>query len=84
MARRNMSNRYMGDKSTKIVHDLEKALPECGIDEVLSSGDGEYFSPDSLTHARIKGYVKWCDCITNSRKPIHHPVGEDSKPIPKE
>ena len=53
------SFRYLGDKRTQIVYDLD-LLDEAGlepaIDELMASEAFAAFSPDTLAEARNRGY----------------------------
>lgn len=52
--------RWLGDKRTQIVHDLDN----CGddvIDELMESRQFASFGPDSVDEARNRGY-RPCDC----------------------
>ena len=53
---------YFGDSSTKIVHDLNRAKPDCNIGKVLPKNK-KYFDPDTLEQA-IKENYKKCICIS--------------------
>jgi hypothetical protein len=49
--------RYLGDKRTQLVYDLD-AWDEPGvIDEIVASGVGIQFGPDTLAEARNRGYA---------------------------
>ena len=49
--------RYVGDRSTKIVHDRwHQDCQGCGLDEVTQRGDAVGFEPDSLDGALLEGY----------------------------
>jgi hypothetical protein len=53
------SYRYLGDKRTQIVYDLdltEDAGLEDAIDELMRSEQFAAFSPDTLSEARNRGY----------------------------
>jgi hypothetical protein len=50
------SNRWLGDKRTQRVHDLDHTGPECGIDDLLTSEQFATFGPDLLAEARNRGY----------------------------
>jgi len=49
-------HRYVGDKRTQRVHDLDNATDACGIDELMASGQFASFGPDTLAEARNRGY----------------------------
>ncbi len=50
-------NRYLGDKRTQVVYDLDDAAtPREAIDELVASGKGATFGPDTLPEARNRNY----------------------------
>jgi len=49
-------HRYVGDKRTQIVHDLDETTNESVIDELMESELFIGFSPDTLAEARNRGY----------------------------
>ena len=53
-------NRYVGDKRTQVVYDLDLAAsdPEvaAAVDELLASECFAAFGPDTLAEARNRGY----------------------------
>ena len=52
-------NRYLGDKRTQVVYDLELADdPDVAakIDELMASEQFAAFGPDTLAEARNRGY----------------------------
>lgn len=49
-------NRYLGDKRSRIVHDLDEAGDGCAIDELMASQRFASFGPDTLAEARNRGY----------------------------
>lgn len=52
--------RYLGDKRTQVVYDLDDALtPKSTIDELVESGQGATFGPDSLAEARNRNYKQF-------------------------
>lgn len=48
-------NRYVGDKRTQVVYDLDSAPQEL-IDELMAARTYLAFGPDTLTEARNRGY----------------------------
>jgi hypothetical protein len=49
--------RYLGDKRTQVVYDLDdQTTPKDLIDELVESGQGATFGPDSLPEARNRNY----------------------------
>ncbi|MBV8160640.1 MAG: hypothetical protein JO265_06920 [Acidimicrobiia bacterium] len=49
-------HRWMGDKRTMRVHDLDHTTPECGIDDILAAETYLAFGPDTLPEARNRCY----------------------------
>jgi len=49
-------SRWLGDKRTQIVHDLDEATDTELILEIVESGNGQSFGPDTLAEARNRGY----------------------------
>ena len=49
-------NRWMGDKRTMRVHDLDNASDQCGIEEILAAESYLAFGPDTLPEARNRCY----------------------------
>jgi hypothetical protein len=49
-------NQYVGDKRSRVVHDLDAATDACGIDDLMASEQFAAFGPDSLAEARNRGY----------------------------
>jgi hypothetical protein len=49
-------NQYVGDKRSRVVHDLDAATESCAIDELMASEQFAAFGPDSLAEARNRGY----------------------------
>ena len=48
--------RWLGDKRTQRVHDLDHIVAGCRLDELLASGQFATFGPDLLAEARNRGY----------------------------
>ena len=49
-------HRYVGDKRSFLVHDLESETEGCDIDGIVSDEKVMLFGPDSLPEARNRGY----------------------------
>ncbi len=50
-------NRYVGDKRTQVVYDLDDpALPQAIVDDLMASEQFLAFGPDTLPEARNRGY----------------------------
>jgi hypothetical protein len=54
--------RYLGDKRSQIVHDLDAIADGCNLDELLASEQYTTFGPDTPPEARNRGY-RPCSCI---------------------
>lgn len=48
--------RFLGDKRTQRVFDVDAVTDATVIDEIVSSNSGICFAPDSLAEARNRGY----------------------------
>lgn len=48
--------RYLGDKRTQVVYDLDEVRDQSVIDELLASEQYLAFGPDTLAEARNRGY----------------------------
>jgi len=59
-------NQYVGDKRSRVVHDLDAATDECRIDELMASEQFAAFGPDSLAEARNRGYHAHPPCTGRS------------------
>ena len=51
--------RYLGDKRTQLVYDVDEWDPEHGavIDDIVAAEVGICFGPDTLAEARNRGYT---------------------------
>lgn len=58
-------NRYLGDKRVLVVHDLDHAIDECAIDELMASERFLAFGPDTLAEAANRGYRPHPHCVTD-------------------
>ena len=48
--------RWLGDKRSQIVYDLDEVTDESVINDLIESGQYLVFGPDSLPEARNRGY----------------------------
>jgi hypothetical protein len=55
-------HRWLGDKRTQVVHDLDAAVDACGIDELVASEQYATFGPDTLPEARNRCYRPCRSC----------------------
>ena len=49
--------RFLGDKRTQLVYDLDEWTDEDVVNEISESGVGLCFGPDTLAEARNRGYT---------------------------
>ena len=49
--------RFVGDKRTQLVYDLDEWTDAATIDEIVRAGVGIQFGPDTLAEARNRGYT---------------------------
>ena len=59
-------NQFVGDKRSRVVHDLDAAGAACAIDELMASEQFAAFGPDSLAEARNRGYRPHNACTAGS------------------
>jgi hypothetical protein len=50
-------SRFLGDKRTQLVYDLDDWTDEAVIDDIVASDVGASFGPDTLAEARNRGYT---------------------------
>lgn len=55
--------RYLGDKRTMVLHDLDGVGERCGLEELLASEQGATFGPDTVPEARNRGYRPCRHCL---------------------
>ena len=48
--------RYLGDKRTQLVYDLDEWMEPGIIDDIVATNSGICFGPDTLPEARNRGY----------------------------
>ena len=71
------NHRWLGDKRTQRVHDLDNATDACAIDELMASEQFASFGPDCLPEARNRGYKPHQPC-TGGGSPAPAPATADS------
>ena len=49
--------RFLGDKRTQLVYDLDEWTDEAIIEEIVAEGVGLCFGPDTVAEARNRGYT---------------------------
>jgi hypothetical protein len=50
-------SRFLGDKRTQLVYDLDSWDDEAVINDIVDQGVGLSFGPDTLAEARNRGYT---------------------------
>ena len=60
--------RFLGNKNTKEVHDLNNEQKQCQIDEIFRAGHAVRFIPDTLVEAKKCGYDNGHYCIGGSTR----------------
>jgi hypothetical protein len=50
-------SRYLGDKRTQLVYDLDSWSDRAVIDDIVAAEVGATFGPDTLVEARNRGYT---------------------------
>jgi len=55
--------RYLGDKRTQVVHDLDAITDACGLDDLMASEQFAAFGPDVVAEARNRGYHECRHCL---------------------
>jgi hypothetical protein len=50
-------SRFLGDKRTQLVYDLDSWDDEAVINDIVDEGVGLSFGPDTLAEARNRGYT---------------------------
>jgi hypothetical protein len=59
--------RWLGDKRTMRVHDLDAATDACNLDDLLRSEQFLVFGPDTLVEARNRGYKPDRHCVPDDQ-----------------
>jgi hypothetical protein len=54
--------RWLGDKRSLVVHDLDHVTEACNLDELLASEQFATFGPDILPEAKNRGYKPCRHC----------------------
>lgn len=58
-------HRWVGDKRTQVVHDVDACTDESIIDELMAAETFICFGPDTLAEARNRGYRR-CGCCVEA------------------
>lgn len=56
-------HRYLGDKRSQVLHDLDGVGEGCRLDELLASEQFATFGPDTVPEARNRGYRPCRHCL---------------------
>ncbi len=59
---------YLGNKSTREVHELRDEHTNCRIGEIIAAGNAVGFDPDTLEQAHVEGYDTCSYCIGGSKR----------------
>ena len=64
-------NRYVGDKRSHVVHDIDACDAPAIIDELVAAETYLCFGPDTLPEARNRGYrlCRRCEGVRAARDP---------------
>jgi hypothetical protein len=60
--------RFLGDKRTQLVYDIDEWTEPAVIDEIVAAETGLCFGPDTLAEARNRGYRL---AVAGARAPRH-------------
>jgi len=60
--------RWLGDKRSMVVHDLDNVTDACAIDDLMKSEQFLAFGPDTLAEARNRGYSPCPHCAPGDRE----------------
>jgi hypothetical protein len=58
--------RWLGDKRTQVVHDVDASTDQAVINRIVEAEIGQCFGPDSLAEARNRGYHLCRACCADS------------------
>lgn len=58
-------HRWLGDKRSFVVHDLDSTTDDCDIDDLMASERFASFGPDVLPEARNRGYKPCRHCVAD-------------------
>ena len=61
-------HRWLGDKRSMRVHDLDATVDGCAIDDLLRSEQFLAFGPDTLPEARNRCYRPCPHCVADDRR----------------
>ena len=55
--------RYLGDKRSRVVHDLDAVGDACELDDLLASEQFLAIAPESIAEARNRGFKPCRHCV---------------------
>ena len=55
--------RWLGDKRSQVVHDLDNTTDACAIDDLMESEQFTAFGPDILPEAKNRNYRPCRHCV---------------------
>lgn len=58
--------RWLGDKRTQVVHDVDGCTDQSVIEEIVAAEVGLCFGPDTLAEARNRGYRRCRTCCPDT------------------
>lgn len=58
--------RWLGDKRSQVVHDVDACTDQSVIDDIVQAEVGLSFGPDTLAEARNRGYRLCRACCADS------------------
>ena len=58
--------RYVGDKRSQIVHDLDNTGEACAIDELMASEQYLAIAPHTIAEAKNRGYRPCRHCVVET------------------
>ncbi|HEX4978811.1 MAG TPA: hypothetical protein VFV35_01985 [Acidimicrobiales bacterium] len=58
--------RYVGDKRSMTVHDLDATTDACDIDELMASEQFLAISPQTIAEARNRGFKPCRRCVSDA------------------
>jgi hypothetical protein len=61
-------SRFLGDKRTQLVYDLDSWTDHAVIDDIVANDVGLSFGPDSLAEARNRGYTLATPGVSRRRR----------------
>ena len=61
-------HRWVGDKRTQRVHDLDNVTEACAIDELMAAQTYLSFGPDTLPEARNRSYRACRHCAATAEE----------------